>query len=205
MVAHTDLSVIIQAGGGSTRMGKNKALMPFLGQPLISRVLQRVQPLAAEILVTTNDPADFTFLKVPLIPDDFPGLGALGGLYTALQAAAHPLAAVIACDMPFVNVRLLAVQRQILMDEHADAVLPVLAHGFEPFHAVYRVATCLPAVRSAIHAGKRRAIAWMGDVKVRELTEPEIRAFDPHLLAFLNVNTPEEFKRAEAIAASKED
>lgn len=201
MPVQNDLSVIIQAGGGSTRMGQNKALMPFLGQPLIVHILNRIKPLAAEILVTTNQPEEFSFIEAPRIPDEIIGLGALGGLYTALRAASLPLAAVVACDMPFVNPGLLAAQREILLNEHVDAVLPAIDDGYEPFHAVYRVAACLPAVRKAIDSGKRRAIAWMPDVKVRALLEQEIRLFDPHLLAFMNVNTPEDFRKAEEIAS----
>jgi molybdopterin-guanine dinucleotide biosynthesis protein A len=201
MPAQMDLSIVIQAGGSSSRMGRNKALMLFQGQPLIARVLERVRPAAADVFITTNDLEAFDFLNVRLEPDIIPGLGALGGLYTALRAAATPLAAVVACDMPFANTALLAAQRSFLLDEQVDAVLPVLENRYEPFHAVFRVNTCLPAVQKAIDAGQRRAIAWMPDVKVRAMQEHEVRQYDPHLLAFLNVNTPEEFQRAEEIAA----
>ena len=81
------LTVVIQAGGQSRRMGKDKALIPFQGQPLISRVIQRVLPVASEILITTNKPQDFDFLPYTLITDIIPGRGALGGVYTALNAA----------------------------------------------------------------------------------------------------------------------
>jgi molybdopterin-guanine dinucleotide biosynthesis protein A len=205
MPALMDLSIVIQAGGSSSRMGRNKALMLFQGQPLIARVLDRVRPMAAEVIITTNDPEDFAFLNVRLVPDIIAGLGALGGLYTALRAASVPLAAVVACDMPFVNPALLAAERSYLVNEQVDAVLPVLDHGYEPFHAVFRVDTCLPAVQKAIDAGQRRAIAWMPDVKVRAMQEHDVRQYDPHLLAFLNVNTPEEFQRAEEIAARMEN
>jgi molybdopterin-guanine dinucleotide biosynthesis protein A len=201
MATHTEMTIIIQAGGGSTRMGQNKALMPFQNQPLILRIIQRVKPVAAELLVTTNQPEDLSFLGLPLIPDEIQGLGALGGLYTALRAASYPVAAIVACDMPFVNVPLLTAQQALLVDENVDTVLPGLEHGYEPFHAVYRPETCLPAIRSAIDAGKRRAIAWLPDVKVRVMPEDEVRRYDPHLLAFMNVNTPEEFRQAEEVAA----
>jgi molybdopterin-guanine dinucleotide biosynthesis protein A len=84
-------------------MGQDKALIPFLGQPLIQRVKERVAKIADEVLVTTNNPEAFGFLQVRLVKDVIPGMGALGGLYTALYAASHPLVAVVACDMPFVN------------------------------------------------------------------------------------------------------
>ena len=73
------LSVVIQAGGQSSRMGQDKALKLFLGRPLIQRVIERLQPIADELLVTTNHPEDYAFLNLPLFTDLKPGRGALGG------------------------------------------------------------------------------------------------------------------------------
>ena len=77
------LSVVVQSGGQSTRMGENKALRIFLGRPLIQRVVERLAPIADELLVTTNQPEAYAFLKLPLLPDLQPGRGPLGGLHTA--------------------------------------------------------------------------------------------------------------------------
>jgi molybdopterin-guanine dinucleotide biosynthesis protein A len=66
------LTVAIQAGGESRRMGQDKALMPFLGQPLIQRVVTHIACIADEIIVTTNRPADYTFLDLPLFSDIHP-------------------------------------------------------------------------------------------------------------------------------------
>jgi molybdopterin-guanine dinucleotide biosynthesis protein A len=197
---HRMLTIVVQAGGESRRMGEDKALRPFLGRPLIQRVLDRVSPLADELLVTTNTPEKYTFLKLALIPDILPGRGALGGLYTALQAAQHELVAIVACDMPFVNPELLAAQRDWLSDPALDVVIPRSAGGTEPFHAVYRRSTCLPAIQNAIEADKWRVDAWFSRVKIRWVQPDEAAQFDPHQLAFWNVNTPEEFKQAELIA-----
>src|SRR3970040_1082192 len=97
------LTVCIQAGGQSSRMGEDKALKPFLGRPLIQRLIERLSPVADELIVTSNRPEDYAFLdpRFTLHTDLKPGRGALGGLYTALASAAHPIVAVIACDMPF--------------------------------------------------------------------------------------------------------
>jgi len=197
------LSVIIQAGGGSQRMGQDKGLVNFLGQPLISRVAQRLRPIAAELLVTTNRPQDYTFLGLPLFSDLLPGTGALGGLFTALSAAAYPLAAVVACDMPFANPALLAAEGEWLLQAGFDLVLPRTASGLEPFHAVYRRLACLPHIQAALSAGKRRVDAWFGEVRVGELLPPEIFKYDPLQLAFQNVNTPSELAEAEQIAKSQ--
>ena len=199
------LTIVIQAGGESRRMGQDKALLPFFGKPLIQRILERIKVLADEVLVTTNQPEDYTFLNLPLFSDLFPGRGALGGLYTALKAAQYPFVAIIACDMPFVSPELIEVEHTLLVDEDQDAVIPRLEGGTEPFHAVYRRDTCLPAVHAAIQADKWRVNSWFPQVRIRYLSENEIRMVDPRGLAFWNVNTPEELHQAEELAVDEAD
>jgi molybdopterin-guanine dinucleotide biosynthesis protein A len=194
------LTVAVQAGGESRRMGQDKGLAPFLGEPLISRVLGRVASLADEFIVTTNNPQAYQFLDLPLFPDRIPGRGALGGLYTALSAASQPVVIVIACDMPFVNPELLGVERDLLFETEADAVVPHLGDGVEPFHAVYRREACLPPIQAAIQADKWRADAWFSQAKITLLRKDQILHYDPQLLSFSNVNTPEELRAAEELA-----
>jgi molybdopterin-guanine dinucleotide biosynthesis protein A len=196
------LSVVIQAGGQSTRMGENKALKRFLGRPLIQRVVERLAPIADELLVTTNEPQAFSFLNLPLFPDLKPGRGALGGLYTALASAKHAHVAVVACDMPFASAPLLVAAAGILEQEGEDVVIAETPEGYEPLHAVYRRQTCLPAIESAIHADQWRVIAWFPQVKVRKLTQAELDQYDPDHLAFWNLNTPDDFSEAERRAAA---
>jgi molybdopterin-guanine dinucleotide biosynthesis protein A len=206
------LTVCIQAGGQSSRMGEDKALKPFLGRPLIQRVVERLSPIADELIVTTNRPNDYGFLDLPLFPDLKPGRGALGGLYTAIASASHPTVAVVACDMPFASASLLEAAGRLLDKAQADVVIPRAApraeragksgEGYEPLHAVYRRVTSLAAIESAIDADQWKVIAWFPQVKVRVLTADEIKHYDPSGLAFWNVNTPEEFAEAERIAKS---
>ena len=206
------LTVCIQAGGQSSRMGEDKALKSFLGRPLIQRVIERLSPIADELIVTTNRPEEYSFLGLRLFPDLKPGRGALGGLYTAIASASSPVVAVVACDMPFASATLIEAASKLLAEEEADVVIARVAprveragkseEGYEPIHAVYRRETCLPAIEAAIAADLWKVIAWFPQVKVRVLTSDEIRRYDPQGLAFWNVNTPEEFIEAEKIAQS---
>ena len=195
------LTVCIQAGGQSSRMGEDKALKPFLGRPLVQRVVERLSPIADEVIVTTNRPDIYQFLNCRLFPDLKPGRGALGGLYTAIASAAHPIVAVVACDMPFASATLIEGMTQILVKNEADVVIAKSEEGYEPIHAVYRRETCLPAIEAAIEADQWKVIAWFPQVKVHTLTVQDIRQYDPSGLAFWNVNTPEEFIEAEQIAS----
>ncbi len=181
-------------------MGQNKAVMNFAGQPLIQRVVERLAPAADELLVITNKPEEFEFLGVKLASDVLPGRGALGGLYTALSAAHQPLAAVVACDMPFVNASLLLAMKDTLLQGNWDAVVPNSPDGAQPFHGIYRRETCLPPIEAALKADKWRVDAWFGEVRFRFFTGDEILPYDPQNISFFNVNTPDEWKEAERLA-----
>ena len=193
-------------------MGEDKALKTFLSRPLIQRVIERLSPIADEVIVTTNRPEAYSFLdtsirpighsvqRLRLIPDLKPGRGALGGLYTAIASASHPIVAVVACDMPFASAAFIETASRLLVEEDADVVIAKSNEGYEPLHAVYRRNTCLTAIEAAIDADKWKVIAWFPQVKVRVLTSDELKHLDPDGLAFWNVNTPEEFAKAEQIA-----
>lgn len=195
------LTVVIQAGGQSSRMGEDKALKSFLGRPLIQRVVDRMKPIADEIIVTTNQPAGYErfALGLRLVPDLKSGRGALGGLYTAVASASHPLVAVVACDMPFASPGLFDSACRLMLEEGADVVIAKTGEGYEPLHALYRRVTCLPAIESAISADQWKVISWFPQVKVRLLSPDEVKAFDPSGLCFWNLNTPEEFTQAEEV------
>ncbi len=197
------ISLVIQAGGQSRRMGTDKARIPFLGQPLIQRVVERLAPIAGELLVTTNHPQDYTFLGLPLFTDLLPGGGALGGLYTALSCASSPIVLNVACDLPFANAAILQHAARLLLQEQADVVIPRSPNGLEPLHAAYRRLTCLPVVRAAIESKQLKIIDWFPRVRVLEIPVDEIARLDPSGLAFLNINTPEDLSLAEKIALSQ--
>jgi molybdopterin-guanine dinucleotide biosynthesis protein A len=198
------LSVGILAGGKSKRMGQDKALMPFLGRPLILRIIKRIQPLSEDMFVMTTRPAELAFLGIPVHSDLGTGQGALGGLYSSLLKATKPFLAIVGCDMPFASAALFEYEHDLMIATGADVVIPSTATGLEPLHATYRRETCLPVIRAALEAEERKIIAWFPKVKVHVIP-PEVTArYDPHQLAFCNLNTPEEYRQAEAQARLEE-
>ena len=103
--------------------------------------------------------------------------------------------------MPFINPALLIIQRNILLEEGVDVVVPCSPQGMEPLHAIYRQSTCLPAIEAALKAGQRRLVSWFSTVKVREMPVEEVARIDPQFHSFINVNTPLEFQQAELLEA----
>lgn len=202
--ARPKLTVAIQAGGESRRMGRSKATVAFLGRPLIERIVERVAPVADEIVITTNEAENLAFLdelnldcELRLVPDVYEERGALRGLYSALSAASNPCVAVVACDMVFASASLIAHEAVALQMRRADAVVPCNKFGFEPFHALYRVDACLPAIADAIEQGKVRARDFYEQVNLSRFEREDIEKAVPGGGCFANVNTPEELARME--------
>ena len=184
---------VILAGGKSSRMGQNKALMPLGGQRLIDRVVGVMRQVCAELLLVTNAPEIYAELSLPMVGDVMPGKGSLGGIYSALYHAETPYCLTVACDMPFLRPDML----RYLIDQigAADVVIPEVEGEMQPMHAVYGQA-CKAPIAQRLQADRLRIIGFLPDVQVRVVTADELRPFDPDLMAFQNLNTPEEFASA---------
>ena len=180
-------------------MGQDKALMPFRGIPLIQVVMERLAPIADEIIITTNAPDAYRFLGVPLYRDLRPNRGALGGLYTALKSAKGEFVAVVACDLPFASKEFFLTASKLIVTRGADIVIPKTEFGYEPLHALYRRDACIPPIEAALDANQWKVISWFEKVKVYALSKEEMVLFDPEGSSFWNLNTLEDFAKAEAI------
>ncbi len=203
-IKRENLTVAIQAGGESRRMGRSKAFVPFLGEPLIMRSIRRLKPLAAEMLITTNEPERYHVIAdqiahegIFLYRDLAEPRGSLNGLYTALIKATLPFVAVIACDMIFPSAPLFSAELDCLMNSDCDVAVPRNEHGYEPFHAVYRRETCLAYVEEALAHGETRAGGWYDRARVCEFTTEMVLAADPRGGCFINANTPQELSVIE--------
>jgi len=183
-------------------MGRDKALIPLGGIPLIEHVLRRTAGLAEDVLITTNRPTNLAYLGVRLVLDREPGAGALPGLLTALEAAHGETVLLLACDLPFVCRPLL--EHLLSQAPEAQVVVPQWNDNLEPLHAVYS-RSCANAVRAAIRAGQQRVIDILPRVTQRVVDEAAIAQFDPDGWSFFNINTPQDLVRAEQVLAGQAD
>jgi molybdopterin-guanine dinucleotide biosynthesis protein A len=188
------LTIAIQAGGKSSRMGTDKAFVPFRGRPLIATVIDAVAGLGDELILITNKPDDYAHLGLPMFGDLYPETGPLGGIYTALRQAAHPHVLTVACDMPWLNRPLL--EYMAGLRQTADVVVPRWDKYPEPLHAVYSQA-CLEPIREKLDAEQYKITAFYGRVTVRFVDREEIERYDPEGRSFVNVNTPDELADQE--------
>ena len=184
---------VVLAGGRSTRMGTNKALLEFDGARLIERLVRTIRPLFSEIAIVANDPETYAYLGVPIWPDRIPGKGALGGIYTAVFHSICPQTFCVACDMPFPNPTVISYLRDLAPGY--DVVVPQTAGGYQPLHAVYSK-SCLPLMQAMILADRLKIDPLFPAVRLRTVEETELTPLDPCLLCFVNVNTREELEAA---------
>ena len=207
-VRRTDLSCVVQAGGLSSRMGCDKARMAFCGEPLIERVLGRLAPVAAELVVTTSRPSELAYLEEhafgglePRVVADLEGpAGAMRGIASSLAAARLPLAAIVACDMPFVSPELIGALADRVEAEALDVCVPREERGIEPLCAVWRRVACAPVAQELLACDRQRIRCLINRVQAGYMDKPQIVKAAGSTLCFENVNTPEEFAAAELLA-----
>jgi molybdopterin-guanine dinucleotide biosynthesis protein A len=154
------------------------------------------------MFIISNQVEDYLQFGLPVYPDVIPGVGALGGVYSALYHAKTEYVLLLAVDMPFIELALL--DYLLRTAQGFDVAIPKVSDkGFlEPFRAVYS-RRCLFSIKKMIAAGKRRVISFFEDVSVRVIEPEEIEKFDPQGISFFNLNTPEDLEKARAMLDKK--
>jgi molybdopterin-guanine dinucleotide biosynthesis protein A len=191
------LTLVIVAGGGSRRMGQDKAFLPLNGKPLIQHVIDNLALLRAdETLVITRTPERYTHLPLTTCRDLIPDCGPLGGLYTALTLAQHEHIAIVGCDIPFASAVLFGRLCTLLTTTPADAAVPRRHDQREPLHAIYE-RRALPVVEQQLGREDYSMMALLDKLNVTY--------FDTdNGLPFINVNSPNDFAQAAARLAACE-
>ena len=196
---NTPITGVILAGGRSRRMGQNKALMRLRDEPLIVHVIRQMESVTDELLLITNEPDLYTSLQLPMYADILPEMGALGGLHTGLTYAANSAVICVGCDMPLLQPKFLSYLTRLLGDY--DAVVPCVqtadrcANVFQTLSAVYSK-RCLPVIDTMLAVGELRVHALYDRIDARIIQPHEWQALDPQGLSFFNINTPEDFEKA---------
>ena len=194
---------IILGGGQSRRMGRDKRRLQWEGEPFLDRVCRLIGSLFNETLVVTaQEDYDCSHLPVRLVTDSIPGMGSLGGLFTGLVEAKHPLSFVVACDMPFLQKDSIV---RICLSSPSDVSVVKLPNGLQPLHARYSK-RCVSVIEQMIGEGDLRiqSLFSRSDLRVEILEKTLFDDIDPFLLSFNNINTPAdlEFARKKSSQSS---
>jgi FdhD protein len=186
-----DVAGVILAGGESSRMGRNKALLEVNGERMIETAYRRMAELFDEVLLITNTPEIYDFIPCRKIADIYPGMGPLGGIHAALTNSVAARAFITACDMPSLNSQL--IRELCSIQGGVDVVIPETSGGLEPLHAVY-AKSCLPKMEMMLQAGERRILSFFDLAQVRLVPRGRIAALDPDYASFRNINTQEDYR-----------
>jgi molybdopterin-guanine dinucleotide biosynthesis protein A len=195
-----DISCIVLAGGKGLRLGRDKALEIVGDKSLLQRVVSNLSLFNRDIIIVTAVGQSLSQLvnysKSRIVPDAYPGKGALGGICTGLTASDSFYNLVVACDMPFLNHDLL--RYMIQLSPSFDVVVPRLGDMVEPLHAVYSK-NCLASAESLLKQGNLSITKLFTLVRVRYVGAEEIDRFDPKHLSFFNINTEADLNRAREL------
>ncbi len=184
---------LVLAGGRGSRMGSvEKGLEPFLGRPLVERVVERFAPQVGRVVISANDRlADYERLGHPVVADAGGGAsreGPLSGIAAALVTCDTEFLACVPCDAPFLPLDLVA-RLAGGLDGHAELAVATTASGLHPVFCLMR-ARVAPALGRFIADGGRSVQRWVAAM------DGAVVAFDDEA-AFRNLNTREELHDAE--------
>lgn len=184
---------IVLAGGRSARMGCDKAFLPWQGSDFLHVILENLASVCHERIVVTGTPPPDNLPAVKFVPDILPNGGPLSGIHAGLVRSSSPFAFVTACDMPFIQPAAAAWILSRMQDW--DIVVPGCGEFAEPFFACYSK-RCIPAIEDLLHKDIRKVKALFRQVRCLFIPFDDFRAFDPELLLFRSVNSPEEYQAA---------
>ena len=175
----------VLVGGRSSRMGRDKALLPYRGDALARRVAAEVRAAAGSVALV-GSPSRHGGLGCGVVPDVFPGDGPLGGILTALQNTTATWNLLVACDMPRVSAVFLDQLCEAAESWDVDALLPAgPGRRLEPLCAVYHRRS-RQALYAAFLRGVRKITDALEGLRVAAYLVPE----DSSLV---NINTPEDW------------
>lgn len=184
---------VILTGGGSRRMGRDKAGLPWMGKTMLQSLIDRYGAELGPVAVSVNHAGRFSFTGAVELVDRYPDMGPLNGLLSAFEETAEDVVFLTATDLPFGDVKLV----RFLAERMREADACVMRRGvkdLEPLFALYHRRS-LPAVKACLEQGRKSFFALLDSVNVRYVAEEELRDFDLEHILF-NVNTPEELEQA---------
>ncbi len=190
-----NVAAALLVGGGSQRMGRDKAHLEWNGEALATRTARQLAACFEDVLlVGGTPPGDAPGRRVP----DLTGPQcALRGVVGALEAAPTERVLIVATDLPLLGPELLLA---LVAWPEADVVLPCRDGRLEPLCAIWSRAAALPAARAALAAGRLALHELIAELHVQRLEGEDLRAVDPTGRMLANANTPEEWQRLAELA-----
>lgn len=191
-------TAVVLAGGRGRRLdGRTKPLLALHGQTILARQAAALAALGVVPRLVAPDATPYRGLPFDVVAD-LVDAGALGALYTAVVTASTPYVLVLAGDLPFVTSEFLAAL--VAHRTEGEAIVPRPGGRWQPLCAVYHRQVA-ERLRARIDRGHWRVTEALDDLDVRAITDAELAGFDTDGRLLLNVNTPDDLRRAADHAA----
>lgn len=206
----------IQAGGGSTRFGADKALVRLGDKTMLQRTGDLLASVCHDVTIVARA-GKYAGARWPVLADRWPGEGPLGGILTALNslreapapedlfALVHgpcPFAVILSCDMPFLTKQFLGFLIERAVASEASVIVPECGGRLEPLCACW-CSQSAKAIQEAFDAGGRKVTEAMKHVPMEVLDEAAWKRFDNHGRLFWNMNTPADYEEARRILEAR--
>src|SRR3954467_6801521 len=186
---------IILAGGKSSRMGTNKALLTIDGKTVIERIVDQLDQIVDEIIVVTNHFQDYEFLQLPMVEDKWKEMGPLAGIEAGLNASKTERNLIVACDMPFISIQLGTYLLSCLKDY--QAAVPEISGQLHPLFAAYRKEVC-GTVTQSLEQNQLRIRHLLHSIHVKIVKEELLQSLGlpNEEIYFFNMNGRDEYDKA---------
>jgi molybdenum cofactor guanylyltransferase len=195
---------IMLAGGLNRRMdGRNKALLSIGGQSIVDRQIEIFQDFFEQVILVTNRPLEFIAWDCMIVSDLLQVRSSLTGIHAGLFYTRFSQAFIAAGDMPFLKPEMIHL---ILQESEPkwDVIVPVTKEGFQPLCAVYSK-RCLQVIEQQVKQESMKISNLYAKVKVKKIPEDRLRAIDPDLISFFNINTQEDWALSQKMRVSFTD
>jgi molybdopterin-guanine dinucleotide biosynthesis protein A len=196
------IGAYILAGGGSTRFGRDKALVEFARKPMLARMIELLRTFAQDVKVVAAL-GRYEEYGAEVVEDRWPGEGPLGGIVTALlhtqeRESAYEWNLIVSCDMPFLSADWLKFLAERAVQSAGEVVLSHSSQGPEPLCACWRT-DAVATLRPAFEKGVRKVTEGISLLRAEVLDERDWKRFDSAGRLFWNMNTAADYEEARRI------
>ena len=194
MTKRTDIVGVILAGGSSSRMGQDKALLCVGEETFIGRATHLLQQVFNNVIISANDRVVYDFIGLPVVEDVHKGCGPLAGIHAAMASAGRSDIFVLSCDLPFVDVSV--VERILDNSSGAEVIVAGDGTGIQPLCGLYRQ-TCMKVIQGQLEVKEYSVLKLVQHMKGRVVVFEEEES-----KRFLNINTPADYNSAVTLLKS---
>lgn len=188
MIRYDQIDGAVLAGGKSSRMGSDKALLEFRGKPFIQRAVESMQQVFDRVAVISPYRREYDFLDVPIVPDLVSDCGPLGGIFTALESAKSDRVFVAPCDSPMLSAELI---RRILVRAGGRSAVASIGGRTQPLIGQFKKKDLL-VLKDLLARGMYRVHIFAETIQAEIIDVSPL--FPPWKLNPLaNVNTPQDY------------